>query len=136
HNIHFHPIQMAWGYFPEVPATMERKSFEGPIMTTMCPVPEPSGYGTIIQTPSLHPGLFSVVMPWISTLDMKKRMSRFSRRAHILSLARDKGSSAMRSRGHKIYPKSPRLKESPQGYRKYSEDSYRCRGRRDRVASL
>ncbi|KAH9314743.1 hypothetical protein KI387_023370, partial [Taxus chinensis] len=94
---------MDWGYLPKVSTAMEGKIFKGPIITTKFPFPESSGYNTIIQTPSLHPSLFSIIVPWISTLDMKKRMSRFSKRAHILPLARDKGSSTVRSPGHIKY---------------------------------
>lgn len=76
-------------------------------MTSMSPIFDPSGYGTIIQTPSLHPGLFSVLMPWTSALDMKERMSRFSRTAHIFSLARDKGSGTVDFPGHLTYSLDP-----------------------------
>ncbi|KAA8521063.1 hypothetical protein F0562_011784 [Nyssa sinensis] len=73
----------------------EKKSYEGGIMTAMSTVVgnfEGSGYGALIQTPSLHPGMFSVLMPWVSGIDIKRRMCKFSRTAHIFALARDKGS--------------------------------------------
>lgn len=101
-NLHLHPVQMAWGYFPES-EWPQGKSYEGGIMTSMSPIFDPSGYGTIIQTPSLHPGLFSVLMPWISALDMKERMSRFARTAHIFALARDKGSGTVSLPGKLTY---------------------------------
>ncbi|KAL0424893.1 UNVERIFIED_CONTAM: Long-chain-alcohol oxidase FAO4A [Sesamum radiatum] len=85
-NFHVHPVVMAWGYFPDPspdawPAP-EKRSYEGGIITAMSKVVanfETSGYGAIIQTPSLHPGIFSVLMPWISGIDMKNRMAKFSR---------------------------------------------------------
>lgn len=105
-HLHIHPTAMAWGYFPETsqewPAEM--KSYKGAIMTAMSTVVanfDTSGYGAVIQTPSLHPGMFSVVMPWISASDIKRRMSRFSRTVHLFALARDKGSGAVPN-----YPKS------------------------------
>ncbi|GLJ12149.1 hypothetical protein SUGI_0185470 [Cryptomeria japonica] len=99
-NLHLHPVQMAWGFFPEA----SEKSYDGPIMTAMHPVgDDPSGYGAIIQTPSLHPGFFSVLMPWISALDMKERMLRLSRTCHLLVLARDKGSGTAKLPGHLTY---------------------------------
>lgn len=105
-NLHVHPVVFAWGYFPDKDSTdnvknsevwpeSDKKSYEGGIMSVMSKVVanfEESGYGAVIQTPSLHPGMFSVVMPWISGLDIKMRMCKYSRTAHIFALARDKGS--------------------------------------------
>lgn len=107
-NLHLHPVTMAWGYFPESTTSSlspgwlgsEKRSYHGEIMTAMSTVVadfEGSGYGAVIQTPALHPGMFSVVMPWISGTDMKDRMSRYSRTAHIFALARDKGSGTISS---------------------------------------
>ncbi|CAL0314234.1 unnamed protein product [Lupinus luteus] len=104
-NLHLHPVTMAWGYFPDEPASevwpeATKKSFEGGIMTAMSPVVaefDKSGYGAVIQTPALHPGMFSIVMPWISGTDIKDRMRKFSRTAHIFALARDKGSGTVNS---------------------------------------
>ncbi|OMO93687.1 hypothetical protein COLO4_16744 [Corchorus olitorius] len=95
-NLHLHPVTMTWGYFPEE----EKKSYEGGIMTAMSTVVanmDKSGYGAILQTPSLHPGMFSTLMPWISGADIKERMMRFSRTVHIFALARDKGSGNVHS---------------------------------------
>ncbi|KAH0648380.1 hypothetical protein KY285_033628 [Solanum tuberosum] len=101
-NLHLHPVVIAWGYFPDSPSTSneiwpkaEKKSYEGGIMTAMSKVVanfEGSGYGAVIQTPGLHPGMFSALMPWVSGLDFKMRMSKYSRTAYIFALARDKGS--------------------------------------------
>ncbi|KAH7865775.1 hypothetical protein Vadar_011040 [Vaccinium darrowii] len=99
-NLHLHPVAMAWGYFPDNPFSAtwpepEKKSYEGGIMTAMSTVVanlDKSGYGALIQTPSLHPGMFSVLMPWVSGIDIKMRMCKFSRTAHIFALARDHGS--------------------------------------------
>lgn len=99
-NLHLHPVAMAWGYFnnPDSPNLPEKNSYEGGIMTAMSTIVadfDRSGYGALIQTPALHPGMFSIVMPWISGKDIKHRMSRFSRTAHIFALARDKGSGTV-----------------------------------------
>ncbi|KAL0310377.1 UNVERIFIED_CONTAM: Long-chain-alcohol oxidase FAO4A [Sesamum calycinum] len=104
-NLHLHPVVMGWGYFPDAPSSdawpeAEKKSYEGAIMTAMSTVAansEASGYGAIIQTPALHPGMFSALMPWLSGRDIKNRMRRFSRTAHIFALARDKGSGVITS---------------------------------------
>nr|GMD98383.1 long-chain-alcohol oxidase FAO4A-like [Ipomoea batatas] len=99
-NLHLHPVVFAWGYFPDAPSSdswpeAEKKGYQGGIMTAMSKVVanfEESGYGALIQTPSLHPGLFSAIMPWLSGTDIKTRMQRFSRTAILFALARDKTS--------------------------------------------
>ncbi|KAJ6813048.1 long-chain-alcohol oxidase FAO4A-like [Iris pallida] len=104
-NLHLHPVAMAWGHFPG----SGKKSYEGGIMTAMSPVPSSSNprekykYGAIIQTPSLHPGMFSVVTPWTSGADYKGRMARFAETAHVFTLARDRGSGTVDPRGHISY---------------------------------
>ncbi|KAK7407002.1 hypothetical protein VNO78_08641 [Psophocarpus tetragonolobus] len=102
-HLHLHPVTMAWGYFPdtgvsEVWPEAYKKSYEGGIMTAMSSVVaefEQSGYGAVIQTPALHPGMFSGVTPWTSGIDIKDRMRKFSRTAHIFALARDQGSGTV-----------------------------------------
>ncbi|CAN6461429.1 unnamed protein product [Victoria cruziana] len=95
-NLKLHPVQMAWGYFPE--AETNDRGYQGGIMTAMSTVAAnfgTTGYGAIIQTPALHPGMFSVLMPWVSGLDLKERMCRFSRTAHVFALTRDRGSGVV-----------------------------------------
>lgn len=105
-NLHLHPVVFAWGYFPDTPPSSssspetwpeaQKKGYQGGIMTAMSKVVanfEESGYGAIIQTPSLHPGIFSAVMPWTSGADIKTRMRRFSRTAVLFALARDRTTS-------------------------------------------
>ncbi|XP_027345801.1 long-chain-alcohol oxidase FAO4A-like [Abrus precatorius] len=105
-HLHLHPVAMAWGYFPDEPSSPElwpekhKKSYEGGIMTAMSTVVaqfDKSGYGAVIQTPALHPGMFSILMPWTSGMDLKDRMCKFSRTAHVFALARDKGSGTVNS---------------------------------------
>ncbi|KZV31733.1 hypothetical protein F511_00537 [Dorcoceras hygrometricum] len=104
-NLHLHPVVLAWGYFPESDSPDswpegEKKSYNGSILTSMSTVVanlEDSGYGAVIQTPALHPGMFAVLMPWLSGTDIKQRMLKFSRTAHLFALVRDKGSGAVLS---------------------------------------
>ncbi|KAF5198589.1 Long-chain-alcohol oxidase fao4a [Thalictrum thalictroides] len=104
-HLHIHPSILAWGYFSDdIPLGQSaggdnKKSYEGTIMSAMSTVIgnfESSGYGAVIQTPAVHPGMFSILMPWVSSIDFKDRMSRYSRTAHIFALARDKGSGNVR----------------------------------------
>ncbi|KAF6168914.1 hypothetical protein GIB67_038411 [Kingdonia uniflora] len=97
-HLHLHPVAMAWGYFPD--KFEQKKSYEGGIMTAMSTVVaefDSSGYGAVIQAPALHPGMFSAVTPWVSGIDIKERMRRFSRTAHVFALARDRGSGEVSS---------------------------------------
>ncbi|XP_042478622.1 long-chain-alcohol oxidase FAO4A-like [Macadamia integrifolia] len=110
-HLHLHPVAMAWGYFPNssngCPKLQDKKSYEGSIMTAMSTVVanfevssdggSGGGYGAVIQTPALHPGMFSALIPWLSGIDIKERMCKFSRTAHIFALARDKGSGTVNS---------------------------------------
>ncbi|CAL9207373.1 unnamed protein product [Musa hybrid cultivar] len=109
-HLHLHPVVMSWGYFPESDSRWQPSkenqekitSYEGAILTTMSTVVSnfaTSGYGAVIQTPALHPGLFSVATPWLSGADYKDRMARFSRTAHIFALARDRGSGTVDASG-------------------------------------
>ncbi|KAK1285352.1 Long-chain-alcohol oxidase FAO4A [Acorus calamus] len=107
-NLHLHPVVMAWGYFPEnyMWPGREKRSYEGGIMTAMSTVVsnfKTNGYGAVIQTPALHPGMFSVVTPWVSGADVKMRMERFSRTAHVFALARDRGSGVVNLPGSLTY---------------------------------
>lgn len=110
-HLHLHPVAMAWGYFPDSESSDvwpegRKTSYEGGIMTSMSTVVaefENSGYGTVIQTPALHPGMFSILMPWLSGIDIRMRMCKFSRTAHIFALARDKGSGIVKSQDNISY---------------------------------
>ncbi|CAJ2646863.1 unnamed protein product [Trifolium pratense] len=126
-NLHLHPVAMAWGYFPDAPAEPTgasevwpeawKKSYEGGIMTAMSPVVaefDNSGYGAVIQTPALHPGTFSIVMPWVSGSVIKDRMRKFSRTAHIFALARDQGSGKVHSPSNITYQMKDSDEESLQ----------------------
>uniref|UniRef100_A0A0D6QT97 Long-chain-alcohol oxidase n=1 Tax=Araucaria cunninghamii TaxID=56994 RepID=A0A0D6QT97_ARACU len=102
-NLRLHPVQLAWGYFPEGKEP-EGTSYEGGIITAMCKDGagydgSTSGYGTILQTPAAFPGMFAALIPWTSGADMKDRMCRYARTAHVFALARDSGGgSVMRYR--------------------------------------
>ncbi|OAY85436.1 Long-chain-alcohol oxidase FAO4A [Ananas comosus] len=97
-NLHLHPSVLAWGYFPRTKWPAESKrSYEGGIITCMSTALaewDGSGYGAVLQTPALHPGMFAALTPWLSAADFRERMLRFARTAHVFALVRDKGSGA------------------------------------------
>eukprot|EP00249_Psilotum_nudum_P005697 c19131_g1_i1 orf=569-2665(+) len=96
-NLHIHPVQVVWGYFPadKGPKGM---CYEGGIMTAYSKVAanwDGDGYGALLECPAVQPGLISLAMPWRSGADLKTRMAKFPRTAFLLALARDKGSGSV-----------------------------------------
>ncbi|KAM5553218.1 hypothetical protein ABKV19_025445 [Rosa sericea] len=100
-NLHLHPVLMAWGYFPDsINSEFKGKSYEGGIITSVHEVVSADSRPiAIIETPALGPGTFAALCPWESGLDIKKRMLRFSRTAHVIVIIRDKGSGVVRTEG-------------------------------------
>lgn len=114
-NLHLHPVLMTWGYFPELNSEFKGKSYEGGIITSVHKVvseESKSNPKVIIETPSLGPGSFSVFSPWLSGLDAKKQMLKYSRIAHFITIVRDSGSGVVRLEGRVSYKLSDEDREN------------------------
>ncbi|PPD99697.1 hypothetical protein GOBAR_DD03286 [Gossypium barbadense] len=103
-NLHLHPVLMAWGYFPDSDSKFKGKAYEGGIITSVHKVAgNDNKVQAIIETPSLGPAQYSAVCPWVSGLDMKARMLKFSRTAHMITIIRDQGSGKVHAGGRVTY---------------------------------
>ncbi|KAE8704755.1 Long-chain-alcohol oxidase FAO2 [Hibiscus syriacus] len=103
-NLHLHPVTMTWGYFPDSDSDLKGKSTEGGIITSVHKVLGPNNkLQAIIETPLMGPGQFIASFPWVSGLDIKQRMLKFSRTATMLTIIRDQGSGKVSTNGRIMY---------------------------------
>ncbi|CAI9271261.1 unnamed protein product [Lactuca saligna] len=96
-NLHLHPVAMAWGYFPENETDLTGTNYEGGILTSVHKPGSDENY--ILEVTALGPGSFAGLCPWLSGQDIKERMMRYSRTAHVFSLIRDSGPGKVKSAG-------------------------------------
>ncbi|MQM13078.1 hypothetical protein Taro_045998 [Colocasia esculenta] len=101
-NLHLHPALMAWGYFPESMTDLKGRTFEGGLITSLHKMAaseedgaDPAAREFLIETPALGPAAFASLFPWVSGRDMKERVSRYARTAHLFALVRDRGSGTV-----------------------------------------
>ncbi|XP_074302600.1 long-chain-alcohol oxidase FAO1-like [Silene latifolia] len=101
-NLHIHPSQMVWGYFPQEGDTLkfEGTIYEGGLITSAHKVLSEQRSSTpraLIETPALGPAGCAALFPWESGMEVKKRLLRYSRTSHLFVMIRDEGSGEVRS---------------------------------------
>ncbi|CAI7897197.1 unnamed protein product [Closterium sp. NIES-54] len=98
-SLRLHPVTSAWGFFPESapslpPSLPSGPGYLGPIMSVNSRETanwETTGYGAMIQTPTMHPGLLGCALPWLGSRAIKKTFIRFDRTASLIAIVRDRG---------------------------------------------
>ncbi|CAI5511187.1 unnamed protein product [Closterium sp. Naga37s-1] len=106
-SLRLHPVTSAWGFFPETapslpPSLPAGPGYLGPIMSVNSRETanwETSGYGAMIQTPTMHPGLLGCAIPWLGSQTIKQSAVRFDRIASLISIVRDRGRGTVRVDG-------------------------------------
>ncbi|KAF3328056.1 long-chain-alcohol oxidase FAO2-like protein [Carex littledalei] len=116
-NLHLHPVVFGWGYFPESVQDIKGKINEGGIITSIHKVKDKNyAYNgscrAIVEAPALGPAQFAAVTPWISGIDMKERMLKMGRTAHLFALVRDFGSGSVQTEGRIDYALTPQDREN------------------------
>ncbi|KAF6134661.1 hypothetical protein GIB67_002062 [Kingdonia uniflora] len=114
-NLHLHPVLMVWGYFLETLTDLPGKTFQGRIITSLHKISSresESDVQTVIEAPTLGPASFSVLLPWVSGHNMKKRLIKYSRTAHLFALVKDQGSREVKQEGRISYKLDPSDKEN------------------------
>ncbi|XVE72893.1 hypothetical protein DITRI_Ditri11bG0074600 [Diplodiscus trichospermus] len=113
-NLHLHPVLVAWGYFPEDASGIKGKTYEGGIITSFHRVvsEESNNVHAIIQTPAFGPASVAAISPWVSGKELKERMVKYPRWAHLFTLIRDQGSGEVMEEGKIKYRLSEVDKEN------------------------
>ncbi|XP_030454854.1 long-chain-alcohol oxidase FAO2-like [Syzygium oleosum] len=113
-NLHLHPVLLVWGYFPENSTGYRGRVYDGGIISSIHKVvsEDSSEVQAIIETPALGPGSFASLFPWVSGAEMKNRVVKYPRTAHLFALVRDQGSGVVKEEGIISYRLSQMDKEN------------------------
>lgn len=86
-NLHMHPTTATYGIFPE-----PVKGWSGPIMSRYVDDfmnLDGLGYGVVLETAPIHPGIAALTLPWANGYQHKNIMSRLAHLSNIITVTRD-----------------------------------------------
>ncbi|VVB05271.1 unnamed protein product [Arabis nemorensis] len=112
-NLMLHPVLMTWGYFPEKGSEFSGKMYEGGIITSVHHMNDAeSGCRAILENPLMGPATYAGLSPWVSGADLKERMMKYGRTAHLFALVRDSGSGEVMKENEVTYRTSKKDREN------------------------
>ncbi|CAL9227200.1 unnamed protein product [Arabidopsis halleri] len=112
-NLKLHPVLMTWGYFPEKDSEFSGKMYEGGIITSVHHMNDAeSGCRAILENPLIGPASYAGLSPWVSGADLKERMIKYGRTAHVFALVRDIGSGEVMKESEVTYRTTKKDREN------------------------
>ncbi|EOA16080.1 hypothetical protein CARUB_v10004212mg [Capsella rubella] len=112
-NLTLHPVLMTWGYFPEKDSEFSGKMYEGGIITSLHHMNDAeSGCKAILENPLIGPASYAGLSPWVSGADLKERMMKYARTAHLFALVRDIGSGEVMKENEITYRTTKKDREN------------------------
>ncbi|XP_010433200.1 PREDICTED: long-chain-alcohol oxidase FAO4B [Camelina sativa] len=112
-NLRLHPVLMTWGYFPEKDSEFSGKMYEGGIITSLHYMNDAeSGCKAILENPLIGPASYAGLSPWVSGADLKERMMKYGRTAHLFALVRDIGSGEVMKENEVTYRTTKKDREN------------------------
>ncbi|KFK29401.1 hypothetical protein AALP_AA7G128800 [Arabis alpina] len=112
-NLRLHPVLMTWGYFPEKGSEFSGKMYEGGIITSVHHMNDTeSGCRAILENPLMGPASYAGLSPWVSGADLKERMMKYGRTAHLFALVRDSGSGEVMKESEVTYRTTKKDREN------------------------
>lgn len=102
-NLHLHPATVTYGMYPQTVC-----GWQGAPMTRIISQfgnLNETGYGFILETAPVHPGIGALSLPWHDGLQHKLTMSRLDHLSNILAIVRDEdgGRVTLDRKGRPVY---------------------------------
>lgn len=94
-HLTLHPVVAVAGYYPEETTQLGSGVSMGVLIQPpslagkLHEVNGLGGYGLVIETPPVHPGIFGLIIPWVNPLDFKAKMLLWSHFAASIGISRD-----------------------------------------------
>ncbi len=91
-NLHLHPTTVTFGIYDD-----PVRGWEGPPMTRYIPQFssldefDGSGYGFVLETAPIHPGIAAATLSWSSGMGHKRIMAQLDHLSNVIIIGRDRG---------------------------------------------